>query len=131
MAPVVEAQAKAEKGRAALRTPADRFAYWLSQLTSPFVVGLGVLGAIALATAATVTEGLWWLAVIAGGLLVPFWVIWWAVNRGTLTDLHVSRRSQRLLPLLMGLLTLFGMLAGAAPAVRFASVGGNPGGDHR
>lgn len=43
---------------------------------------------------------------------MPFGVIWWAVNRGMLTDLHVSRRSQRLFPLVMGLLALFGMLAG-------------------
>jgi hypothetical protein len=67
MVPLVETKEHAEKGRTALRTPADRFAYWLSQITSPFVIGFGVLGAIALTTAATVTEGLWWLAVIGEG----------------------------------------------------------------
>lgn len=112
MTSLVETEERAEKGRAALRTPADHVAYWLSQLTSPFLVGLGVLGTISLATASTVTQGLQWLAVIGVGLLVPFGVVWWRVNMGQLTDLHVSRRSQRLLPLLLGLLALGGMLAG-------------------
>jgi hypothetical protein len=112
MALLVDPNEQAEKGLAVLRTPADRFAYWLSQLTSPFVVGPGVLGSISLATASTVTEGLWWLAIIGVGLLVPFGWIWWDVNQGKVTDIHVSRRSQRLLPLLVSLLSLAGMLAG-------------------
>jgi membrane-associated phospholipid phosphatase len=112
MTPAVETEEQAEKGRAVLRTLADRFAYWLSQITSPFVIGLGVLGSLSLSTASTVTEGLQWLAVIGVGLLVPFGVIWWGIKLGQLTDLHVSRRSQRLLPLLVGLLALAGMLGG-------------------
>jgi hypothetical protein len=44
MAPLVDRHEKPEKGRSSLSTPGDRFAYWLSQITSPFVVGLGVLG---------------------------------------------------------------------------------------
>lgn len=112
MATLVESREHAEKGLASLRTPADRFAYWLSQFTSPFVTGFGVLGYVALSTATTVTEGLWWLTVIAAGLAVPFGVIWWGVKRGKWTDIHISRRSQRLVPLLVGLLGLGGMLAG-------------------
>ena len=61
MAPLVDPREKAEKGPASLSTPGDRFAYWLSQIASPFVVGLGVLGYVALSTASTVTEGLRWL----------------------------------------------------------------------
>lgn len=45
----------AEKGLRSLRTPADHFAYWLSQLASLFVVGLGVLGYVALSTVSTRT----------------------------------------------------------------------------
>ena len=40
MAPLVDPREKAEKGLSSLNTPGDRFAYWLSQITSPFVVGL-------------------------------------------------------------------------------------------
>ena len=108
----VDPREQVEKGRPALQTPADRFAYWLSQITSPFVVGLAVLGSISLSTAATVTEGLQWLAIIGVGLLVPFGVIWWGVKKGAVTDVHVSRRSQRLIPLLVSLVALSSMLAG-------------------
>jgi len=48
MAPLVDSREKAEKGLSSLSTPGDRFAYWLSQITSPFVVGLGVLGYVSL-----------------------------------------------------------------------------------
>ena len=112
MAPLVDLREKAEKGLSSLSTPGDHFAYWLSQITSPFVVGLGVFGYVSLSTASTVTEGLQWLTVIGVGLLAPFGYIWWSVKTGKLTDLHVSRRSQRLVPLLVGLMALGGMLAG-------------------
>jgi hypothetical protein len=42
---------------------------------------------------------------------VPFGCIWWEVKKWKLTDIHVSRRSQRLVPLLVGLMALGGMLA--------------------
>ncbi len=58
------------------------------------------------------TDGLRWLTVIGVGLLVPFGLIWWGVKKGKLTDIHVSRRSERLVPLLVGLMALGGMLAG-------------------
>jgi hypothetical protein len=109
---VIDRQEKAEKGLASLRSPGDRFAYVLSQCSSPFIVGLLVLGYVALSTAPTVLRGCAWLAVIALGLLVPFGVIWWGVKKGKWTDLHVSRRSERLIPLLVGLLALAGMLVG-------------------
>lgn len=79
---------------------------------SPFVVGLGVLGYISLSTASAVTDGLRWLTVIGVGLIVPFGFICWGVKKGKLTDIHVSHRSQRLVPLLVGLISLGGMLAG-------------------
>lgn len=107
-----EAEEQAEKARTALRTPADHVAYWLSQIASPFVVGLGVLGYVTLSTAPNVAIGLRWLAVIGVGLLVPFGVIWWGVKRGLWSDLHVSRRSQRLVPFLISLLALGGLLVG-------------------
>lgn len=112
MAQLVEVNEKAEKGLSSLSTSGDRFAYWLSQITSPFVAGLGVLGYVSLSTASTLTEGLQWLAVIGVGLAVPFGVVWWGVKKGKWTDIHISRRSQRLVPLLVGLVALGGMLAG-------------------
>jgi hypothetical protein len=112
MALLIDPREKAEKGLSSLSTPGDRFAYWLSQISSPFVVGLGALGYVSLSTASTVTEGVEWLTVIGVGLLVPFGLIWWGVKTGKFTDLHVSRRSERLVPLLVGLMALRGMLAG-------------------
>ena len=70
MVPVIDRYEKAEKGLSSLSTSGDRFAYWLSQISSPFVVGLGVLGYITLSTTSTVTEGLQWLTVIGVGLLL-------------------------------------------------------------
>lgn len=112
MARLVEIEEQTEKGMSSLRAPADRFAYWLSQFTSPFVVGLAVLGYVSLSTATTVIDGAQWLTVIGVGLLAPFGVIWWGVKKEKWTDIHVSRRSQRLVPLLVGLMVLAGMLAG-------------------
>ena len=46
-------------GPSSLCTPADHFAYWLSKIASPFVVGLGVLGVlgyVAPSTASTPTR---------------------------------------------------------------------------
>lgn len=118
MAPVVEpveavgAEEKAEKGLSSLRASGDRFAYWLSQITTPFVIGLVVFGYVSLSTASTVAEGLQWLTVITIGLGAPFGFIWWGVKKGKYTDIHVSRRSQRLAPLIVGLISLSGMLVG-------------------
>lgn len=118
MAPLIETretekiEEKAEIGLSALRTSGDRFAYWLSQITSPFVVGLAVFGYVALSTANTVADGLRWLTVIGVGLGVPFGVVWWGVKTGKWTDIHVSRRSERLVPLFVGLIALVGMLVG-------------------
>lgn len=112
MATIVDRPEQAEKGLASLNTSGDRFAYWLSQITSPFVVGLALFGYVALSTAATVAEGLVWLAVIGVGLLAPFGYIWWGVKSRRWGDIHVSRRSQRLVPLLISLVALGCMLAG-------------------
>jgi hypothetical protein len=48
MTPLVDPREKAKKELSSLSTPGDRFDYWLSQITSPFVVGLGVLGYVSL-----------------------------------------------------------------------------------
>jgi len=112
MATIVDRPEQAEKGLASLNTSGDRFAYWLSQITSPFVVGLALFGFVALSTATTVAEGLVWLAVIGAGLLAPFGYIWWGVKSRRWGDIHVSRRSQRLVPLLISLVALGGILAG-------------------
>src|SRR5215472_14397510 len=111
MVPLVEQEEKAEKGLLSVHTASERFAYWLSQITSPFVVGFALLGYVALLTAPSVPTALGWLTVIGIGLAVPYSVIWWEVRKGALTDVHVSRRSQRLVPLVVGLGGLAGMLA--------------------
>jgi hypothetical protein len=100
MVPLVDRREKAEKGLSLLSTPGDRFAYWLSQITSPFVVGLGVFGYVALSTASTVAEGVDWLTVIGVGLLVPCGHA--DHERGEIQDQPAcrlgSRRSDGLLP---------------------------------
>jgi membrane-associated phospholipid phosphatase len=109
---LVEIEEKAEKGLLSLSSHGDRFAYWLSQITSPFVVGMALLGYISLETAPSVTQALQWLTLISVGLAMPYGFIWWGVKRGKVTDIHVSRRSERLLPLVVGLMALCGMLVG-------------------
>ncbi len=111
MAPRTEIEEQAERALLSLRTPADCFEYWLSQVASPFMVGLGTLAYVSLSTASAETDGLGWLTVIGARLLVPYSLIWWGVRRGKWNDIHVSRRSQRLVPLLVGLVALGGMLA--------------------
>ena len=111
MTSAVRQYEKAEKGQALLSAPGDHFAYWLSQFSSPFVVGLTVFGYVALSTASSMIEGFAWFAVVVVGLGAPFGVVWWGVRKKKWTDLHVSRRSQRLVPLLFGLAGLVGMLA--------------------
>jgi hypothetical protein len=105
MTVLVDPRDQAEKGRASLGTPGGRFAYRLSRFTSPFVVGPGVFCYIALSRASTVSMALQWLTVIGLGLLVPFGFVWWGATKEKWIDLHVSRRSARLL-------SLWGMLAG-------------------
>jgi hypothetical protein len=46
-----------EKGLPSSTTTGDRFAYWLSQIANPFVVGLAMFGYIALSTAPTMAGG--------------------------------------------------------------------------
>jgi hypothetical protein len=118
MTPLVEIQdfekivEKPENGFSSLSTSDDRLAFWLSQFISPFIVGLAMFGFVSLSTAPTLADGLRWLAVIVVGLGMSFGVILWGVKRGKWTDIHVSRRSQRLIPLLVSLTALAGMLAG-------------------
>ncbi|HEU5374983.1 MAG TPA: hypothetical protein VFV38_06070 [Ktedonobacteraceae bacterium] len=109
---LLNTEERAEKGRTEASTPGERFAYWLSQITSPFVIGLATLGYASLSTAPAVTDSLVWWAVIGMGMSVPFSFVWLGVKKGHFTDIHVSRRSQRLLPLLVGLGCICGMLAG-------------------
>ncbi len=83
----------------------------MSQITSPFVIGLATLGYVSLSTAPAVTDSLIWCAVIVVGMSIPFLFVWLGVKKGYLTDMHVSRRSQRLYPLLIGLICVCCMLA--------------------
>jgi hypothetical protein len=131
MASLVDPREKAEKGLSSLSTPADRFAYWLSQFTSPFVVGLSVFGYIALSTRSHRDSG-WRVAHgYRSGSARAFWV-----------DLVGSKigevdRSARQSPLRASD-SAPGWLDGsrgdagrAALAFRIASAGGHADGGHR
>ncbi len=94
---------KREKGRALARTPGERLAYGISLLTSPFLLAVPLFGFVALSTAPTLPTGLWWWVIICLGLAVPFLDIWLGVKQGRYTDMHISVRSQRLVPMMLGL----------------------------
>ena len=66
MATLVDRREQAEKGLASLRTPADRFAWWLSQFSSPLVVTAGYL--ISGAAGAYIDEGQLSMGTIRNGV---------------------------------------------------------------
>nr|WP_238161653.1 hypothetical protein [Micromonospora endolithica] len=63
-------------------------------------------------TAPAVGVGLGWAAVaVLFCAVVPYFVIWWGVRRGRLTDHHIGVREQRRTPLVLGLLSVLVGLA--------------------
>lgn len=82
----------------------ERLAYIVSEITNPLFVALPTFLIIAVATAPTILQGLFWWGVIAVGTsAAPFFFIRRGVRRGRYSDHHVSVREQRLIPLLFGL----------------------------
>lgn len=95
-----------------------QLAYWVSQIVSPPVLGLGAAILIA-ATLSTVSAWLWALFYMLLAVLVPVLYVVWLVRCGKLTDLHMPLREERIRPLICTLLVAFaawGLLwAAAAP----------------
>ncbi|GIV78219.1 phosphatase PAP2 family protein [Litorilinea aerophila] len=91
-------------------------AYWISQVGSPPITALAAACTLALATRAA-----WqWAALYTAGVVAfPLLFIVWLVARGSIRDIHIPVRRQRVGPLLVslgaGLLTWLVMRLYAAP----------------
>jgi hypothetical protein len=82
----------------------NRFALFLSNMANPLFGAIPVFLLIALKTAPSVGIALlWWGVTVAGGSFAPLLFIAYGVRHGIYTDRHVSRREQRLVPLLFGI----------------------------
>jgi hypothetical protein len=82
----------------------EQVAITLSFVTSPLFVAIPTFLVIALSTAPSPPVGLlWWGITVLGISLAPLLFIARGVRAGRYSDHHVSRREQRLLPLLFGI----------------------------
>jgi hypothetical protein len=102
-------QQEIEKGfaEATVVTQTEKLAHIISVITNPLFIALPLFLAVALKTAPDPAHALLWWAIIAIGLTgAPFLFILIGVQRGYYTDNHISVRSQRLVPLLFGLLCM-------------------------
>ena len=105
------------------RTTGLRLAELISNISNPLFVAVPTFLIIALLTAPDVPHAcLWWLISILGISVAPFVFVLVGVRKGKLTDQHVSKREQRLVPLLFGLAcTLLSLvllsITGASPVL--------------
>lgn len=78
----------------------DRVAKLVTDVLAPAYLVIGLLLVVGAATGATVIGGIGWgvLAAVFCGV-IPFSFILIGVRRGRLTDQHVGRREQRIVPL--------------------------------
>ncbi|GBF72418.1 hypothetical protein PA598K_00670 [Paenibacillus sp. 598K] len=73
----------------------------ISRLTNPLYVAPPLFLTVAIFTAPDVEAGLlWWLVIGLGLSVAPLLLIRRGVRRGTYSNVHVSRREQRLVPFL-------------------------------
>lgn len=83
---------------------ADRFARLVSEVANPLFVALPTFLIVALHTAPNWQRGvLWWLVTTIGISAAPFLFVYQGVRQGRYSDHHLSMRSQRLIPLIVGL----------------------------
>lgn len=86
------------------KTRLTRVAYWVSQIGSPPLTGVGTAILIA-AVLATQRAWLWTLFYITMTILIPCAYIIWLVRTGKAVDFHLPNREQRIRPLLLSLAT--------------------------
>ncbi|GHO49180.1 hypothetical protein [Ktedonospora formicarum] len=95
------AQPTGEEKFSSFKGPWEKLAYVVSTVTNPLFVALPLCLLVAIATAPNVWQGLlWWVVTAVGVSLAPLIFVWQGVRRGRYTDHHVSRREQRLVPML-------------------------------
>lgn len=86
---------------------------WIAHLTSeifnPFYVAVPLFLILALVSAPDVAHALlWWVIAAAGISLIPYGFILYGMRKGHYTDHFVSKREQRLIPLLVGVMCMSG-----------------------
>jgi membrane-associated phospholipid phosphatase len=84
---------------------------WIAHLTSeifnPFYVAVPLFLILALVTAPDVAHALlWWVVAAFGISLLPYGFILYGMRKGKYTDHFVSKREQRLFPLLIGMVCM-------------------------
>ncbi len=88
------------------RSGRDRLAQVVSQVTNPAFVALPTFLVVALRTAPNAGTGLvWWLITTIGISLAPLLHIAQGVRAGRYRDHHLSVRQERLIPVLVGLVS--------------------------
>ena len=100
---------RTEKGFSSNRahTFGEQLAHRVSLVANPLFVAIPLFGFVALSTAPSRAYGLlWWAIICLGFTAAPFLFIRQGVKRGRYTDAHVSVRSQRLVPLSFGLVSM-------------------------
>lgn len=81
----------------------EKLAHHISVAANPLFIAIPTLGMVAFRTAADVLQGGLWWAITLIMSIAPFLFIRWGVRVGHYSDPHVSRREQRLVPLLFGI----------------------------
>lgn len=83
---------------------ATRLAHIISNISNPLFVFLPTTLLIVINTTSNIWSALlWWAVMVVGISFAPLLFIWQGVRRGRYSDHHISRREQRLVPLLFGL----------------------------
>src|SRR5579884_1848830 len=86
---------------------ADQAARLISNIFTPPTVALPVMLMLALGTAPSFVLGLvWWLTATLGLSLIPFAIVVLGVRRGHYTTIHIPERAQRIVPLLLSLVSV-------------------------
>lgn len=85
----------------------DRLAHICSEVLNPFYLAIPTFFVISLYSAPDVLHALlWWLITILGISIIPLTFILHGVRRGRFSDHHVSRREQRMMPLVFGIMCM-------------------------
>ena len=89
------------------KTMQQKLAHVISEISNPLFIALPTFLVIALITAPDPLHAfLWWIIAVLGISVAPFLFILQGVRKGKLTDHHVSKREQRFVPLVFGLICM-------------------------
>src|SRR5260221_5326965 len=107
-----EQRMEASGGYNAPRTREHGVARLVSQLTNPAFVALPTFLAVALRTAPAIPSGLlWWLVTSLGISIAPLLHVYVGVRAGRYRDHHLNLRQERLIPLVVSIVSASSALA--------------------